>query len=476
MQQDNIAVQASLTSSSMPVSTLVPELTLTLAPEELPIQPESPLNGLMDAQDSTSASSLRVNGDRLINTLFDIGAIGALPNTGKSINTGVRRLAFSPEDVQARTRLQHWMEATGMTVRIDASGNMIGHYPGKFDQAPALATGSHLDTVPNAGIYDGTYGVLVGLEVVRTLHENNVRLDHPLEVIIFADEERTMIGSKAMAGIANLDPAFYDHPNYEPIRPSLAQIGGDWDQLGSAQRERGSLTAFIELHVEQGPVLEAAKNPMGLVTGIVGQRRFIITVDGQASHAGTTPMSMRQDALVAASQVVLAVNQLGQMQDEHLTGEQVATVGAMKLFPNVANTIPGRVEMTLDIRDLSNDCLDKILEELKQEMAAIASTSGTDIQIKPQLRNEPVAVSSHIFNAISKVCDRLSLETCSLPSRASHDAQNMANITEMGMIFVPSKDGISHSEKEYTSPEHCIDGANVLLHTLLELDKHYRCS
>lgn len=458
MQPQKTTIQSSL-ASPIPAVT-EPTSSPTKAPE-LSVQQEA----------GSAVSSLRVNGDRLMDTLIEIGSIGALPNDG------VRRLAFGPEDVQARTRLQRWMESTGMTVRIDAAGNMIGHYPGRFDQAPALATGSHLDTVPNAGIYDGTYGVLAGLEVVRTLHENDVRLDHPLEVIIFADEERTMIGSKAMTGIASLDPSFYDHPHYAPIQPSLAQIGGDWDQLESAQREKGSFTAFVELHVEQGPVLEAAGNPMGLVTGIVGQRRFIITVDGQASHAGTTPMPMRRDALVAASQVVLAINQLGQRQDgEHLTGNQVATVGAMKLSPNVANTIPGQVEMTLDVRDLSNNCLDQILAELDREMAAIASATGTQIRIKPQLRNEPVAVSSHIFNAISKVCDRLSLKTCSLPSRASHDAQNMANITEMGMIFVPSEGGISHSEVEYTAPKHCIDGVNVLLHTLLELDQHYRCS
>ena len=175
----------------------------------------------------------------------------------------------------------------------------------------AIATGSHLDTVPNAGIYDGTYGVLAGLEVVRTLYENNVQLDHPLEVIIFADEERTMIGSKAMTGRASFDPAQYAHPHYEPIESSLSSIGGSFAQLPQAVCRPGELAAFVELHVEQGPVLEAVGNPIGLVTGIVGQRRYIITVEGQASHAGTTPMPMRQDALVAASQIVLAVNRIG---------------------------------------------------------------------------------------------------------------------------------------------------------------------
>ncbi|MEM8614085.1 MAG: Zn-dependent hydrolase [Cyanobacteria bacterium P01_H01_bin.105] len=417
---------------------------------------------------SATVDTLMVNGHRLMQMMTEVGAIGALPNGG------VRRLAFSPEDRQARQLVQSWMETAGMTVTIDAAGNMIGRYRGRFPHAPAIATGSHLDTVPNAGIYDGTYGVLAGVEVARTLHDHGIQPDHPIEVIVFADEERTMIGSKAMAGKAKLDPNFYDHPHYEPIEMGLDFIGGDWSQLPTARRDTDGLAAFVELHVEQGPVLEAADNPMGLVTGIVGQRRYMINIEGTASHAGTTPMPMRQDALVAASQVILAVNRIGIKTGDGY-GEQVATVGAMKLSPNVANTIPGRVEMTLDIRDLSNQRLDAMVAELKEEMAAIATQTQTQIQIKPQLRNEPVPVNSHIYNTIAQVCDQLQLPVQSLPSRASHDAQIIASITDMGMIFVPSQGGISHSETEYTTPEHCVQGANVLLQTLLQLDQHYRC-
>ncbi|MEM1252977.1 MAG: Zn-dependent hydrolase [Cyanobacteria bacterium P01_H01_bin.21] len=420
------------------------------------------------ASANIASVALAINGHRLMGMMTDMGAIGALPKGG------VRRLAFSPEDRQGRQQVQSWMEAAGMSVTIDAAGNMIGRYEGRFPHAPALATGSHLDTVPNAGIYDGTYGVLAGVEVARTLHDHNIRPDHPIEVIVFADEERTMIGSKAMAGKANLDPNFYDHPHYEPIEIGLSFIGGSWSQLPSARRDTDGLAAFVELHVEQGPVLEAAGNPVGLVTGIVGQRRYLITIDGSASHAGTTPMPMRQDALVAASQIVLAVNRIGQKTGDGY-GDQVATVGAMKLSPNVANTIPGRVEMTLDIRDLSNQRLDAMVADLEQEMGAIATQTQTQIQIKPQLRNEPVPVNSHIHNTIAQVCNQLELPVHALPSRASHDAQIIASITDMGMIFVPSQGGISHSEVEYTTPEHCIQGANVLLHTLLKLDQHYRC-
>ncbi|MEO0350453.1 MAG: Zn-dependent hydrolase [Cyanobacteria bacterium P01_A01_bin.15] len=417
---------------------------------------------------AASVDTLTINGERLMQMMGTIGAIGALPNGG------VRRLAFGPEDGQARQQVQHWMKAAGMTVTIDAAGNIIGRYRGRFPHAPALATGSHLDTVPNAGIYDGTYGVLAGVEAARTLHDRGIYPDHPIEVIVFADEERTMIGSKAMAGKASLEPNFYDHPHYEPIEISLGHIGGDWSRLPSAQRDTDGLAAFVELHVEQGPVLEAAANALGLVTGIVGQRRYLITIDGSASHAGTTPMAMRQDALVASSQIILAVNRIGCRTGDGY-GEQVATVGAMELSPNVANTIPGRVEMTLDIRDLSNQRLDAMIAALELEIGAIATTTDTQIHTKLQLRNEPVPVNSHIYNAIAQVCCELELPTQALPSRASHDAQIIANITDMGMIFVPSQGGISHAETEYTTAEHCIQGANVLLHTLLKLDQHYRC-
>ncbi|NET51941.1 MAG: Zn-dependent hydrolase [Merismopedia sp. SIO2A8] len=424
------------------------------------------------------APTLQVNGDRLMDMLHTIGTIGQLPNSG------VRRLAFSPEDIQARQQVRNWMVAAGMTVTIDTAGNMTGRYPGRYPQAPALATGSHLDTVPNAGIYDGTYGVLAGLEVVRTLHEQGIQLDHPLEVIVFADEERTMIGSKAMAGQASLDPEYYAHPHYDPIIESVNRIGGDWPHLSHARRTPHSMAAFVELHVEQGPVLETMKAEIGLVTGIVGQRRYTITVEGRASHAGTTPMMMRQDALVAAAQVILAVNQIGIADDDGILndehggdrgGEQVATVGAIKVSPNVANTIPGYVELSLDIRDLSNRYLDHMLIKLEQELEAIASATQTTISFKPQLRNEPAPVNSHIYNTIEQVCHTLGLSTYALPSRASHDAQIIANITDMGMIFVPSENGISHSETEYTAPKYCIQGTNVLLQTLLQLDQHYGC-
>ena len=274
---------------------------------------------------TSTVATLRINGERLAHRLATLGRIGAVPDGG------LTRLAFSPEDIHARTLAQRWMVAAGMTTRIDAAGNLIGHYEGRFPQSPALATGSHLDTVPNAGCYDGTYGVLAGLEVVQTLHHHRLRLDHPIEVMVFADEERTMVGSKALAGL------WSDRVD-ATLAARIDRIGGTGAQLTTAQRAPGSLAAFVELHVEQGPVLESLGGPVGIVSGIVGQRRYRITLTGQASHAGTTPMTMRQDALVAAAQVILAVQTMGTDTGGGLTGAQVATVGALEVWPNAFKT------------------------------------------------------------------------------------------------------------------------------------------
>lgn len=404
-----------------------------------------------------------VNCDRLAHSINQLAQIGQLPQGG------VKRIAFSPEDIQGRHLVQQWMAEAGMTVRIDGAGNIIGRYPGQHPDAPVLATGSHLDTVPNGGRYDGAYGVLAGVEVARVLKEGDMQLNRPFEVIVFTDEEGSMIGAKAMSGKLINDPEYYRRPDGTDIQTYLERVGGNWQFIAQARRSAEDMAAFVELHVEQGPVLESMGKEIGVVEGIVGQRRYTITVAGRSSHAGSTPMYARQDALVAASQVVLAVNQIG-----NTPGQQVATVGKMEVFPNAANVIPGRVEMTLDIRDLSSRHIDKLMEQLRQHLNAIATDTDTQIRLHPCLHNEPALAQPHIQNAIARVCEALELSYTHLPSRASHDAQEIAAFTDMGMIFVPSEAGISHAETEYTSPEQCAQGANVLLHTLLQLDRHYR--
>lgn len=407
-----------------------------------------------------------VNGDRLNASISRLAKVGKLPN-GE-----ICRLAFTPEDLQARYLVQQWMVEAGMTVRSDAAGNLIGRYAGTVDSAPALATGSHIDTVPSGGPYDGVLGVLAGIEVVRTLRENNLQLKHPIEVIVFTDEESSMIGCQAMAGTALLrSPERYQPKIGGSIQDCLEAIGGNWKGLASARRTREDMAAFVELHVEQGAVLERTKKAIGIVQGVVGMLRKKITITGQANHAGTTPMNMRQDALVAAAQIVLAVQQIALS----MPSEPVATVGSLTVSPNAVNIIPGTVELTVDMRDLSQECLNEMLERLQQEITAIAAVTDTTIELSPGLSVRPTLAAPQIQATIEAVCQDLGFSYCSLPSRAGHDSLEMGRITDMGMIFVPSQAGLSHSGEEYTSPEQCTQGATVLLHTLMRLDELYPC-
>ncbi len=406
-----------------------------------------------------TAPQLLVNGDRLNQSIARLAQIGSLPNGG------VKRIAYSKEDIEARNLVKHWMETAQMQVRTDAAGNIIGKYPGKDPNAPALATGSHIDTVPCGGHYDGAYGVLAGLEAVRVLQENQIKLNRSIEVVVFTDEEGSMIGSKAISGRTIDDPNYYRRPDGTDIYTCLTAVGGNWNKLKQARRSSQEIAAFVELHVEQGPILESMGKQIGVVEGIVGQRRFTITVKGSANHAGTTPMQMRCDALVAAAQVILAVNRIG-----NSPGQQVATVGKMEVRPNAANVVPGWVEMSLDIRDLSSLHINSLLEQLEIHLEEIAVATNTQIRLNSCLHNEPALAAPYIQWAIAQSCETLNLSYTHLPSRASHDAQELAQITDMGMIFVPSEKGISHNANEYTTPEQCIQGANVLLQTLLRLD------
>ena len=408
-------------------------------------------------------SRLSINCDRLDRHLAELAEIGKLPNGG------VCRLAFSDADVQARSLIKTWMLEAGMTVRGDAAGNIIGTYAGTQSELASFATGSHIDTVPVGGRYDGCLGVLAGIEVARVFQENKFHLRHPFEVIVFSDEENSVIGCKAIAGNAPTDPERYRRKDGTAIQPCLAKVGGDWDALSTAKRDRREIAAFIELHVEQGGVLESLNKQIGVVTGIVGQYRFMVQIIGRPNHAGTTPMHMRKDALVAASQLVLAINRIGISG----SGEQVATVGYLTVAPNATNVVPACVDLSIDLRDLSEENLQSLIAEIEQECEAIAKNTGTEITIEQKLHVLPTLANPELMEVIEKVCRDLQFSYQHLPSRAGHDAQEIGRFTDMGMIFVPSRDGISHSQDEYTSPEQCAQGANVLLQTLLAIDSIY---
>lgn len=409
------------------------------------------------------ASRLSVNSDRLNASVDRLAKIGKLPNGD------ICRLAFTSEAIQARYLVQRWMGEAGMTVQTDAAANLIGRYSGTDPHAPALATGSHIDTVPSGGKYDGALGVLAGIEVVRVLHENEVRLRHPIEVIVFTDEESSMIGSRSMAGTVELSADRYRPKPGNSIQEALEAVGGDWENLKTAQRTRSDIAAFVELHVEQGAVLERVGKAIGVVQGVVGMYRYQVKILGQPNHAGTTPMDVRQDALVAAAQIILAVQQIAL----EMPSQPVATVGFLTVAPNAVNIVPGTVELSVDMRDLSPDCLNAMLSRLQQQIQKTAADTNTQITIEPLLKVEPTPAAPPIQSAIEQVCQALGLSYCHLPSRAGHDAMEVGRFTDMGMIFVPSQAGISHSGTEYTSPEQCVQGANVLLNTLILLDERY---
>lgn len=406
-------------------------------------------------------AALRPDRERLVSTLNWMASIGLCPDGS------VCRRGFSPEDRQGRDQLSAWMSDAGMQVRIDAAGNLIGRLDGSDSSLPALVTGSHLDTVPTGGRFDGVLGVLAGLEVARTLQASGERLRHPFELVVFADEESTMVGCKAMVGTASPDPDAYATSNGESIERNLERIGGHWPLLASARRSEASIAAFLELHVEQGGILEARGDSIGVVEGIVGQRRFSIVVEGQANHAGTTPMEHRQDALVTASEVVLAVEALALQHAK----EPVATVGRLEVWPNAANVVPGSVKLTVDLRDLDPAVLQQLVESLMVALESIGLKRGCSIRLDPQFDVAPTPSDSKVMKAISSAASALGLSQSRLPSRASHDAQEMGRRWPMGMIFVPSKGGLSHSAAEFTSDDECWAGTAVLLGALQRLDQ-----
>ncbi|HEY9644210.1 MAG TPA: Zn-dependent hydrolase, partial [Coleofasciculaceae cyanobacterium] len=305
-----------------------------------------------------------------------------------------------------------------------------------------------------------------GLEVVRSLHDQQMQLRHPLEVIVFTDEEGGMIGSKAMAGTAPTDAAAYRRPDGSDIQTCLQQIGGDWVQLPTARRTSAEIAAYLELHVEQGGILEAESKQIGIVEGIVSLHRCHMTVVGRPNHAGTTPMHRRRDAMVAAAQIVTALNEIA----VNTPGGQVATIGYFNISPNAANIIPGQVEMEADIRDLSESHIENLIAQLQEKITAIAAATQTEITLERGMQIKPTLASPALQTAIAQVCEDLQLSYIHMPSRAIHDAQEIGRFTEMGMIFIPSIAGVSHAEDEYSSPEQCMQGATVLLQTLLKLD------
>ena len=414
-----------------------------------------------------TTSTLNINAARLNSTLAELGRIGETPG-------GMMRLAYSPADLQGRQYVMGLMREAGMETRVDPAGNVIARKSGSDPSLPAIALGSHTDTVPNGGKYDGALGVLGAVEVARTLAESNRPLRHPLEIIIFTNEEGTrfhrwLLGSRAMAGL--LEPEDYTAVDDEGVslEQRLAGIGGDLSRIDQARRHRGELAAYFELHIEQGPTLHQAGTPIGAVTGITGRFVYKVQVQGMANHAGTTPMANRHDALAAASHLVLATQRLA-TEDEIC---RVATVGNIQVTPNAVNVVPGEVTLGVEFRDVDTNSLSAAETTLRRNAAEIADANRVSIAINPVEASPSVPMPARMQGLVAEAADQSGLSVQSLPSGAGHDAQAIAAITEAGMVFVPSVDGISHSPDEFTRPADCANGAQALLNMLLMADSRF---
>jgi N-carbamoyl-L-amino-acid hydrolase len=409
---------------------------------------------------SNAPSQLRVNGPRIIDHL------NALAEFGKNSQGGVSRLAYSEADLRGREYVMGLMRAAKLDVTVDAAGNIIGRRAGSKTDLLPLLFGSHIDTVPEGGNYDGVVGSLGAIEVAQTLAENNVTTEHPLEVIIFQNEEGGLIGSRAIDGELTEKELELVSRSGKTIREGIKYIGGDPNQLASVRRKRGDIAAYLELHIEQGGTLAEEKVNIGIVEGIVGINWWDVSIEGFANHAGTTPMNQRQDALLAAAKFIEAVNRIV----TSVPGRQVGTVGRIQALPGAPNVIPGKVILSLELRDLDAAKIKMLYDKIYAETQEIGRAGKTKFDFKEINVNVPAPTDTRIRQLIDESAKELKLTTKLMPSGAGHDAQDMARLGPVGMIFVPSVGGISHSPREFSQPEDIANGANVLLHTLLKLD------
>jgi len=410
-------------------------------------------------------SELRINAKRLEQRIMKLAEFG------KNDQGGVSRVAFSEADIQGRDYLLSLMEEAGLKIRIDGAGNIIGRREGRNPELPPILFGSHSDSVPDGGIYDGALGVLGAIECIQTLEEKKIITQHSLEVIVFTDEEGGLIGSKALIGMLTEAALEVVSHSGKTVKEGIAAVGGSPGKLANAVRKKRDFKAFIELHIEQGKVLESRNIDIGVVEGIVGIKWWEVTVDGFSNHAGTTPMNMRQDALLAAAHLIIAVNRVV----TSVEGGQVGTVGRIKAEPGAPNVIPGKVIMSLELRDLQEEKIDRLYEKIKEEARAVEKKTGTRITFSPiEATAVPALTNPRIQKYLMEAAHELGLTFLLMPSGAGHDAQNLARIAPTGMIFVPSVGGISHSPKEYTRPEDMENGVNVLLHVILKIDQNFK--
>jgi N-carbamoyl-L-amino-acid hydrolase len=411
--------------------------------------------------ENLQTSDLRIDIDRLVDRLAALAEIGAIEGT-----EGCARLALTDEDKLGRDLVVGWMRDLDLDIAIDAIGNVIGVMAGATDGAPVMC-GSHIDTVRTGGRYDGNLGVLAGLEIIETLRTAGVTPPRPLAVGFFSDEEGArfppdMLGSLVYVGGMSAEEAHgIESIDGAILGEELERIG----YLGPAPLPAAAPHAFVELHVEQGPVLESEGINIGAVTGVQGISWTEVEVTGESNHAGTTPMALRKDPGVVAFQTAAFVRELAL----ELGHPQVGTVGRIELHPNLINVVPARATFTIDIRHTDNDVLLEAERRVDEFLRAAAAAEGVAVQTLTLARFDPVVFDDRVIDLVANTAAAQSLSVMRMPSGAGHDAQMLSRVCPTGMVFVPSVDGISHNPAEYTAPSDLEAGANVLLHVMLEL-------
>jgi N-carbamoyl-L-amino-acid hydrolase len=409
--------------------------------------------------------AIRINEERLHDDLVALGEIGWDPAHG------LARTTFSRAHSAAREWLLERARAAGLQARVDSAANHSAVLPGPPGSRTVLM-GSHLDSVPSGGRYDGALGVVCALEVLRTVQDADLRLPVSLEAIDFTDEEGTLVGtlgSWALAGVLTAEILARPRSGRERLLSELSRVGLSEDGLRAARRDPGTLAAYVELHIEQGPVLEREGVDIGVVTGIRGNMSFEVTLTGAARHAGTTPLNARRDAGRGA---VLAAKAVGDVTAGEFP-ECVANVGDVQLEPGAFNVVPGRARVMFECRSVDRDELDRLAARILDRVRAVADDCRLDAEIRRVGHWAPATTNPDVRSAIERAAEDLGLSSMEMPSGAGHDAQVLADVVPAGMVFVPSVGGVSHDPSEHTQFTDCVNGANVLLGTALALARDH---
>lgn len=409
--------------------------------------------------------TLTINKERLEERITELSKIGKIGETG------VCRLTLSKEDRQAVETVKGWMEEAGLTARIDHFGNLIGRLEGENPDAPILMLGSHIDSQPYGGRFDGTIGVLGALEVIQTMKENHIVPNRPMEVVAFSDEEgcrfnKGLFGVRGILGKLEDDELERQDKDGVTRREALIGFGCDPSKFKESEYPKGSIGSFLEMHIEQGPVLENMNKPVGIVTGISGPLWLTVELEGFAGHAGSVPMPMRKDALVGAAKIIIALNEIASQEPGAPT---VGTVGSLRVFPDSRNIIPEKVSFTVDLRDIDLNRRHKLEAQLHAKIKEISEEHGLRCKITEDTNSEPRYCAERIKDIMRNEMQSIGLEPMELMSGPFHDSLAMSYECEYGMIFVRCKDGISHNPKEFSTFEDISLGTELLYRTTVRM-------